>query len=64
MESNATMPMLASSSAAVVVTMTTIVSFCFIGMSRKVRTWLYFSTDLATFNSLELSLSPAFSAAV
>ena len=39
------------------------ISFCLIGMSRKVcmlpHSPLYFSTDLATFRSLELILSPA-----
>ncbi len=67
-ESARTMPNPASSSAAVVVTMMMITSFCLIGLSRKVASSIessrsYFSTDLATLSSLELSFSPAFSAA-
>jgi len=66
-ESKATTPKPAKSSAVAVVTMTRTTSLCLIGMSRKVRIWLYFSTGpatgLATFSNLELSLSPAFSAA-
>src|SRR5580658_3252573 len=58
------MPMAASNIAVVVVTITINVSFCLIGMSRKARMVnIYFSTALATLKSLELSLSPVFSAA-
>lgn len=59
------MPTADKSMAVTVVTMTMSMSFWLIGMSRKVRMADgYFSTDLATFNSLELSLTPAFSAGV
>ena len=60
------MPTPASSRAAVVVAMTMIISFCLIGMSRKAAhgSGLISQPTLATLKSLELSFSPAFSAAV
>ena len=59
------MPTPASSRAAVVVTMMITISFCLIGMSRKLRMAdaSISPPTFATLNSLELSFSPAFSAA-